>query len=114
MFTLHRNVSFAYQLLIYFWMALASFRLTRLVTTDVWPPIVWLRSHLIDFTTRRTKRTGPSSHWPELFTCPWCAGAYLTAIVFGLTWLFVTIPLPLLQYSSLLAIVGYLGVYDER
>jgi hypothetical protein len=55
-------------------LALASFRLQRVVTTDEWPPTQWFRDKVAD-------RTGADSSWTTLFTCPWCFGMWVSAVV---------------------------------
>jgi hypothetical protein len=51
-------------------------RVTRLITQDTYPPVVWLRTWWAGVTN-----DGP---WEKLVTCPWCAAPYITAII--LTW----------------------------
>jgi len=48
-------------------------RLTRLITQDTYPPVVWLRIKWANITNE-----GP---WEKLATCPWCAAPYITAII---------------------------------
>lgn len=48
-------------------------RLTRLITQDTYPPVVWLRMKWADITN-----DGP---WEKLISCPWCAAPYITAII---------------------------------
>ena len=51
---------------------LASARLTRLLTTDTWPPSVWLRVKWAEVT-----KDGP---WYDLVECPWCASPWIVAV----------------------------------
>jgi hypothetical protein len=50
--------------------ALASARLTRLLTQDTWPPSVWVRTKWAEITD-----DGP---WYDLVDCPWCAAPWIT------------------------------------
>lgn len=90
---------------LWLFLSLASFRLTRLVTTDKWPPSKAFRQWVED-------RTGEDSAWTELVNCPWCWGVYVTAGVYLLVPQVVSVPLPLLAYLATLTVVGVLGNYD--
>lgn len=50
---------------------LSTARLTRLVTEDSWPPVVWLRVKWDAITDH-----GP---WYDLVDCPWCLAPWLVA-----------------------------------
>ena len=50
---------------------LSTARLTRLVTEDSWPPVVWLRVKWDEITDH-----GP---WYDLVDCPWCLAPWLVA-----------------------------------
>jgi hypothetical protein len=50
---------------------LSTARLTRLITEDTWPPVVWLRMKWDAITDH-----GP---WYDLVDCPWCAAPWLVA-----------------------------------
>lgn len=59
---------------------LASYRLTRLITTDEFPASVALRGRVND-------RFGEAS-WPAyLVQCPYCSAAYVSAVVTVASWL---------------------------
>ena len=50
--------------------ALAVFRLTRLATTDTFPPVMHARWRLM--------RRFPDGSWPvELIECPWCMSFWI-------------------------------------
>ncbi len=55
-------------------------RLTRLVTVDSWPPVVWLRIKWDTLTN-----DGP---WSDLVHCPYCAAPWLALPVIG--WAFLS------------------------
>lgn len=48
-------------------------RLTRLITSDTYPPAAWVRDRWA-----RLTHDGP---WSELVTCPFCAAPYIAAAV---------------------------------
>jgi hypothetical protein len=50
---------------------ISAARLTRLLTQDNYPPVVWLRIKYQD----RTEGTG----WEDLVTCPYCAAPWIMA-----------------------------------
>lgn len=98
-------------------LCLASFRATRLITSDEWPPSEWFREKI-------AQRFGPYSSWVTLFTCPWCLGAWFSIALTTLTQLFIydfftdkVLNKPAflgLIIGAVAAVVGYLGTYDER
>ncbi len=71
-------------------LSLATFRATRLVVRDDFPPIKWARDRI----------TRPE--WlHDLVTCHWCASAYLSgAGVLGLMFLPGGCPLPVLMWFA--------------
>lgn len=82
--------------------ALTTWRATRLVTTDTFPPVKWVRD-----------RIGPE--WlSDLVTCHWCASPYLAALVVGLTDLFISVPAPLLVFGASAAIGAGLAEIEDR
>lgn len=87
-------------------LTLASYRLTRLLTTDAWPPVEWFRDYI-------ERRFGPDSSWFTLVTCPWCAGVYITFAVYAVDHFLWNPPTWLLAFVASSALVGYLGTYDE-
>lgn len=104
-------------LIMWILMSFAAFRLTRLITKDTFPPVLWVRDRLAggwrpmtdaEFharrqedgpkwpigkadektgrTTRYVTRAAWSPYWlAELITCPWCASAYVSGCVVGVT-----------------------------
>lgn len=86
--------------------SLATFRVTRLVTSDKWPPSMWFRDRI-------EQRFGEESSWMELFTCPWCLGAWFSAAMTAFLDWYIGIPLPIFWAFATSAVVGYLGAYAE-
>jgi hypothetical protein len=80
-------------------MALASYRLFRLIGLDVITerPRRWV-----------TRRLLPGKS--EAFvTCSWCAGAHVSAGVVAVTAQLVSVPLPVLQWLAVSSVVGLVG-----
>lgn len=85
---------------------LAAYRLTRLWTRDTLPPLPRLRDTV-------TARWGDRA-WSELFTCPWCAGFWISVAVVALAssplapaWNWLALAL------AISAVVGKLAAHDS-
>lgn len=57
--------------------ALAAYRLTRLITTDTFPPIKAVRDRVVS----AHEIEGDPDAWAELVQCPWCSGMYVAFAV---------------------------------
>lgn len=101
-------------------MVFTVFRLTRLITTDDFPPVLALRDHLAGGwrpmttkeqatgehgTTRESTSGGPPLVWVQrsswspfwlgdLITCPWCTSGWLAGAVTAATALTTSLPAP--------------------
>lgn len=90
-------------------LALATFRLTRLVTHDDFPPIYHVREWLKRRRPMVTRR--PLGHEPytdfwwlgELVTCPWCASGYISGGLVAITWALHGLPLPVFCWFAVWA-----------
>jgi hypothetical protein len=86
-------------------LALAAFRLTRLLTTD---------AILEDVRNSFWNKYPPNTKLGYLWTCDWCMGFWVALIVFGL-WLVVpqvTIVVSLIL--SISAVIGLLSAWTDR
>ena len=99
-------------------MSVAVYRITRLITTDTFPPILWVRdrvaggwrdaeeyekpTEVIDgVPSVYNKRVRWSPNWlAELITCPWCTSAYVSAGVTAAVWATTGLPLPVLVWFA--------------
>jgi hypothetical protein len=83
-------------------LSLATFRLTRLVTRDDFPPILWARWRLQHAKPSITKVDGTQDYWwlGELVSCPWCASAYISGALVGGVTVWYGMPAPLLVWLS--------------
>ena len=103
-------------------LSLSTYRLTRLVVTDTFPPVLWARDRLVGGWRELTEREEAvrakypylwtvevidgvehryvepvpwSPYWlRELLSCPWCASGWLSLGLVGLAALSVSVPLP--------------------
>src|SRR6266704_1100166 len=95
----------------------ATFRATRLVTRDDFPPVAWARDRvrLHGATSLGDDKDGePVWHyrwWGELVTCHWCASGWLALAAVGFTCVFAPVPLPALSW---LAVWGAGAVLADR
>jgi hypothetical protein len=81
---------------------LGTYRLTRLLTKDDFPPLRWLR--------HRTTRLGVRWEWVEdLVTCHWCASGWITAALVGGSAVVVGVPLPWLVWPAAWAVGAWLA-----
>jgi hypothetical protein len=93
--------------LLFLVLALAAFRITRLLVADEFPPVAAVRE-------RVTRRFGGDSSPAYLVHCPWCTGVYVSAaLVAALDWLTDhTVLAPALLIAAVSAAVGYLAALD--
>jgi hypothetical protein len=112
-------------------MSLATYRLTRLVVADTFPPVLWLRDRVAggwrpltepehnsqtrwkeweirdidDEGHRYVTRARWSPFWlAELMSCPWCASGWLAGGVTAGTWAVVGLPVPVLVWLAVWAV----------
>lgn len=88
-------------------LALASFRLQRIVTTDDWPPSEWFRD-------RVGIRTGEDSGWFTLATCAWCFGLWISAAVMAEHHYLSIVPMWVYGIFAVSAIVGLLAEWSSE
>lgn len=85
-------------------LALAAYRLYRLLALDTLPPLVWARKHTEDFLQEHL-----GDDWADGLTCPWCLGFWCAVVVVWCVDVFVVVPLPALQIAAVSCIVGLIG-----
>lgn len=84
-------------------LSLATFRITRFITSDeLAEPFRHLIAH----------RFGDNSKITYLVECNWCTGLYITAGMYALDY-YVGIPTIILAALATMAIVGFIGNYDD-
>lgn len=108
-------------------MSLATFRLTRLVVFDTFPPVAWVRTRLQHArpTVTRTVdvhqdgRIYPGQieeYWwlGELVGCLWCASAYISGGVTLIVWAVYGLPAPVLIWLGVWGAGAYLVKAAQR
>jgi Protein of unknown function (DUF1360) len=90
----------------------ATYRLTRLVVVDTFPPIEAMRDRVGE------KRPG---HWfTYLVNCPFCVSVWAAAFVVGVLWLSLEwasgpgVPLPILLWGGVAGLVALLYEVIDR
>lgn len=83
---------------------LAAFRISRLVTTDDFPPIELARTRLIEW-------AGKDSALAEWVSCPWCAGWHITLILVAVALRYPAVRKALLV-PAVSGVVGLLATAD--
>lgn len=109
--------------LLLFLLSLGTYRLTRLVVEDTFPPVLWARDNLVggwrpvttkeeegsvydgkDDEGNHLKFNVPVSWSPfwlrELLSCPWCASGWLSLVLVLGCLPFVSVPLPVLFWLA--------------
>ncbi len=85
---------------------LATYRSTRLITRDVFPPIAVIRNYI-------TRKFGPL-HWVSyLVSCNWCVSVYIGGLITAATWLFSGLPYPFLVWPTAAAVTGMLAQREK-
>lgn len=99
-------------------MSLATYRLTRFVVDDTFPPVLWVRHKLAG------GWTGPDDDVPvyrarwvpqwlaDLVSCPWCASGWVAAGVTASVWWWVGLPVPVLVWLAVWAVGALIAARD--
>lgn len=97
---------------------LCAYRLTRLVTTDTFPPVEKLRDRIVTANTMTRQTTtgtiidpGP---WAELVQCPWCSSVYIAFGIAAGHWCAFGLPSPGFVFPALaLALSAAVGMLSQ-
>jgi hypothetical protein len=122
-------------------MSLATYRATRLVVADTFPPVLWLRDRLVggwrpmtdkEWELLRSKEKKPwrttgidgvenrwverkkwSPFWlAELLSCPWCASGWVALAVTAGVWATAGLAMPLLVWLATWALGALLAAQE--
>jgi len=119
-------------------MCLCSYRITRFVVKDDFPPMIWLRDRLVgdwrevrevekgrswgaDWTTGtleglpmvRRQRWHWTPQWlADLLSCPWCASGWLSLGVVAAGDAFVSVPLPAVTWIAVWGVASVIAAQD--
>jgi hypothetical protein len=86
---------------------LTSYRLTRLLARDTFPPLAVQRARI-------SGRWGRDSWQAYLSECQWCVGVYVSAAVTGAVWWVADgLPMPALVWAGAASIVGIVATIVE-
>lgn len=77
----------------------ASYRLTRLVVDDTFPPVAWVRDRVTGDAPEVDRWRGVPDWVGKLVSCSWCASVWVSAGVTAATATWVGLPLPLLAWA---------------
>lgn len=81
--------------------ALTSYRLTRLVVHDTFPPVRWVRVKLAGDADAYAPRASWSPEWlADLVSCHWCSSVWVAGGVVLVTDVWVGLPWPLLVWGA--------------
>ena len=86
--------------------ALATYRITRLLVRDSFPPIAVQRARI-------EERWGDGSWQAYLSTCTWCASVYVGGVVIGITDYITSVPLPGWTWAAASAVAGLLASWEQ-
>lgn len=82
-----------------FLVTVASYRLTRLVVEDSFPPALWLRERLTGENPDVPRWRWVPEWLTDLVSCRWCASVWVAGGVTLITTTWVGLPLPLLVWA---------------
>lgn len=100
-------------------MTLTTYRVTRLVVEDTFPPAVWVRDRLTghEWTIEEpyaVQRWRFVPAWVgDLVSCCWCTSVWVSAALVALVDLTVGLPLPLLAWGGVAAAAAWLSHLEE-
>lgn len=94
-------------------LTLATYRGTRLVVDDTFPPVAWVRTHVTGDEYGRDRWRFVPMWVGDLVSCSWCASVWVAAGVVGLTTLWTSVPLPLLTWAAVAAGAAWLAHLEE-
>jgi hypothetical protein len=122
--------------LVFVLLALATFRTTRLLIKDEFPPVKWPRDKIlnwldpdddwkIEWLAKRNLAgeklvDPPDGHLGALgrtiaylMTCPWCASVWVAAGATYIATLFTSVQLPWLMWPAVAGVSGLLSLFDK-
>lgn len=93
-------------------MSLVAYRVTRLVVSDTFPPVQWLRDTLVG--ADEVKLVGTKWEWfGELITCYWCASFWIAGATVLVTNLFTSVQLPFLMWWAVAAVAAFTAYVED-
>lgn len=109
--------------LIYVLIILVTFRVTRMIIEDTFPPIGVPRRRLMNWWDPTNDPSAPLAaqpHWGAfgrslryLFSCPWCMSVWVGAAVVWIFTLYVSVPLPYAAWIVAAAGTGLIATAED-
>lgn len=95
-------------------MTLTTYRLTRLLVVDHFPPIYYLRVKLTGDEEQRIKPLPWVPWWLEFLAgCYWCMSVWVSGVVTLVVTLASDLPYPLLTWGAVAALAPWLSHLEE-
>lgn len=104
---------------------LTTYRTTRFVIKDTFPPVGVPRTHLLNWWAPDgdwvRERPTAQPHWGAfgrslryLFSCPWCMSMWLGAPIIWGVMQFAVVPLPVLVWAAASGVTGLLHDLEDK
>lgn len=87
--------------------ALATYRASRFIALDAFPPVAVPRDWVL-------RKLGDDHWFSYLITCMWCVSVYVSGVLVLVTDQFVSVPLPWLVWPAASAVAGYMAVHEPE
>jgi len=84
---------------------LVTYRVTRLICADAFPPIAIPREWVL-------RKLGDDHFFSYLVTCMWCASMYVATGVVALFDRYMSVPMPVAQVFAASALTGFLAMHE--
>lgn len=94
-------------LLVVLLVPLATYRVSRLIALDAFPPVAVPRDWVL-------RKLGDEHWFSYLITCMWCVSVYVSGGIVLVTDQFVSVPLPWLLWPAASAVTGYMAVHEPE
>ena len=93
-------------------LGLTTYRATRLVVRDDFPPIKAVRTRI----QRLRPMANEYDYWwgGELVSCHWCTSGWISLALVGLADLLTSVPVPLLMWGAAWAIGAWINDQEPR
>lgn len=87
-------------------MSLTAYRVTRLVVTDDFPPVLKVRERVLGPDGDKLEDT--KLQWlGDLLSCDWCASFWVSGLVVGVVDVWASVPLPFLAWWAVAGLAAF-------
>lgn len=94
-------------------MCLATYRLTRLVVEDTFPPVAWVRDRLTGDEPGVARWRRVPDWVGALVSCTWCSSVWVSFGVVLTCQLWLGLPVPLLTWAGVAAVGAWLSHLED-